>query len=414
MIRTNNKKRPVSGAKKVEVAHILSSHLFDYQEKYTMLYDQKKAVQSILNCRTEALGGQIEMCNECGFVHHAYHSCRNRHCPKCQTLTKEKWLEARKTELLPVQYFHVVFTLPHEINPIALCNKHLIYSLLFKAATRTLKQFGKSPEHKLEGDIGITTILHTWDQKLNHHIHNHCLVPGGALSFDKKKWNATKNDYLFPVKALSPVFRGKFMDYLKRSFEDGKLNFPGSIKPLGTECGFKQLTDTLWSKKWVVYAKPPFKGPEQVLEYIGRYTHRIAISNDRIKSLKDGQVVFSYNNRKAKKKELIKLDSVEFIRRFLLHVLPCGFMRIRHYGILANRYKKRNLSICREILGLHPELPEVEEKSIQEMMFKLTGEDISLCPACKKGKMIVVAEFPDFKGIYRRSKKRPLVLANST
>lgn len=403
MIRTSSTVTITHEPENIEVAHILGRHIQDYEKKYPVLYDQNKAVQSILNCRTEALGGHIEMCNECGFVHHAYHSCRNRHCPKCQTLTKEKWLEARKTELLPIKYFHAVFTLPHEINPIALYNKYLIYSLLFKAATRTLKQFGKNPKHNLEGDIGITTILHTWDQKLNHHIHIHCLVPGGALSFDKTEWKFTKGNFLFPVKALSSVFRGKFMDYLKRLFEEGKLEFPGSITQSCTKQGFKQLTKTLWAKKWVVYAKPPFEGPEQVLEYIGRYTHRIAISNDRIKSLKDGQVTFSYKNRKAKKKEFLKPDALEFIRRFLLHVLPPGFMRIRHYGILANRYKKKNLSICREILGLNPELPEVEEKSIQDMMRELTGKDITQCPKCKKGKMVVVAEIPDFKGIYRSS-----------
>lgn len=414
MIQTNSKETVTHDKKKVEMADILDRHIQDYRKKYITLYDQNKAIQSILNCRTEALGGQIEMCNECGFVHHTYHSCGNRHCPKCQTLTKEKWLTARKAELLPVKYFHVVFTLPHEINPIALCNKHLIYTLLFKAATRTLKQFGKDPKHKLEGDIGITTILHTWDQKLNHHIHNHCVVPGGALSFDKKEWNPTKGKYLFPVVALSLVFRGKFMEYLKRAFEEEKFAFPGSIKPFGTKQGFKQLTKTLWSKNWVVYAKPPFKGPEKVLEYIGRYTHRIAISNDRIKSLKNGQVTFSYNNRKLKKKEYLKLDAVEFIRRFLLHVVPSGFMRIRHYGILANRYKKKNLSICREILGLHPELPEREDKSIREMMLELIGKDITQCPECKKGKMVVVAEIPDFKGVYRRSWSRRIVVEDST
>ena len=399
---------------KVELADVLGTHLSDYRKKYTLSPDQGKAAEAILACRTEKMGGQIELCNDCGYVHYMFNSCRNRHCPKCQTMSKEKWLEARKSELLPVKYFHAVFTLPHEINPVARCNKRVIYTILFKSATQTLKCFAQDPAHKLNGEISITTILHTWDQKLNHHIHLHCMVPGGALSADKKEWHGVKGDYLFPVKALSAVFRGKFMDMLKQAFADGSLQFPGKTEPLGTRHGFKQLTNQMWSKKWVVYAKEPFRSPEDVLEYIGRYTHRIAISNERIRSLQNNVVTFTYRDRKRKVKALCFLDTVEFIRRFLLHVLPSGYMRIRHYGITANRCKKENIRICKALLGVSDETPVSHDKTIRERMLELTGRDITLCPACGKGKLIVVAEIPDRYGVYRRKRKVRLECAGST
>ena len=382
----------------IELADILTHHLDEYVRRYRPGRDQKKAALHIMACRTLALGGHVEICNECGHVQVRYHSCRNRHCPKCQTLTKERWLDTRKTELLPVKYFHVVFTLPHDINRLALCNKSAVYGILFRSVSETLKQFAKDPKRQLNGEMGFISILHTWDQKLNCHIHIHCMVPATALLPDHSGLTFAGRKYLFPVKALSLVFRGKFMEHLTDLYKKGELVFPGNTKPLAIPSGFKRLTNRMWSKKWVVYAKPPFKGPEDVLAYIARYTHRVAISNDRIISLENGAVTFSYRNRKIGKKERLTVDAVEFIRRFMAHLLPSGFMKIRHYGFLANRNKKQKIAIIRGFLGLLPELPEKHTRTISEMMLDLTGRDITQCPACKTGRLFHVAEIaPDYR-----------------
>jgi hypothetical protein len=326
-----------------------------------------------MDCRTAALGGHADLCNACGHVQVHYNSCRDRHCPKCQTLTKERWLEKRKAELLPVPYFHVVFTLPHEINPLTAYHAKMVYDMLFRSASDTLKQFAKD---RLKEEIGFMAILHTWDQKLNRHVHIHCIVP--AVGLNRKR-------YLFPVKALSQVFRGKFMEDLKAGFKKGRLSCSGE----------KDMFTSLLSKKWVVYAKPPFRKPEDVVEYLGRYTHRVAISNHRIISLENGKVTFGYRNRKAGTKETLSLDAVEFIRRFMQHILPSGFMKIRSYGFLANRYKKQKIGHLREKLGLNPAVPEKAQKTIPEMMLDLTGKDITLCPVCGKGTLVPIAEFPN-------------------
>jgi len=378
----------------IEVADILRMHIADYLTKYNMPREHYKIVHDILTCRTAYLGGHMEKCDHCGAERPAYNSCRNRHCPKCQTMTKERWLEARKNELLPVIYFHNVFTVPHEINPVILCNKQVMLAILFKSVSETLLQFGSNPKNGLGGKLGFIAILHTWDQKLNDHFHLHCLVPGGALSPDKDKWISCRNDFLFPDSALSRVFRGKFIDYLEQAFEEEELIFPGNTASLGTSNGFKSCINQLWSKNWVVKIKEPIKRPELVLEYLGRYTHRVAISNDRILSLHHGKVTFAYKNRDTGKRENVSLDAIEFIRRFLLHVLPKGFVRIRHYGFLANRCKKENIKKCRKLLGLSSELPERVEKSVEEIMFHLTGVDIKRCPFCKRGTMRVIAEIP--------------------
>ena len=361
---------------KVEIADIFREHIREYLNKYSIPKEHYEVIHDILVCRTAYLGGHIERCDYCGLERPAYNSCRNRHCPKCQTMTKERWLEARKNELLPVIYFHNVFTVPHEINPVILCNKKVMLAILFKSVSKTLLQFGRNPENGLGGTLGFITILHTWDQKLHDHCHLHCLVPGGALAPDKDEWISCQNDFLFPVPALSRVFRGKFINYFKQAFEEDKLQFPGTTKSHRTSHGFKSLIDQLWSKDWVVNIKEPIKRPEIVLEYLGRYTHRVAISNDRILSLEDGKVTFTYKNRDTGKREDTILYAVEFIRRFLLHILPKGFVRIRHYGFLANRCKKENIKKCRELLGLSSELPERIEKSVQEIMLHLTGIDI--------------------------------------
>ncbi len=381
-----------------EVADILRRHIGDYLQRYKMPPEHYKVVYDILNCRNAYLGGRVERCDHCGSERILYNSCRNRHCPKCQTVTKERWLMAREAELLPVKYFHNVFTLPHTLNPLILCNKALLLGFLFKAATGTLLQFGQNPDNGLGGKLGIIAILHTWTQTLMDHFHLHCLVPGGAISEDGWEWLDCTDDFLFPVKALSKVFRGKFISYLEEAFEKGQLKFPGSIGSLKSRKSFRKLVNQLWSKRWVVYTKEPMNRPEWVLDYLGRYTHRIAISNHRICGFSDGQVTFTVKNRGQNTTEKITLGAVEFIRRFLLHVVPKRFVRIRHYGILANRNKKKDIAVCRSLLGQKSKMPEVAKKSVGEIMLERTGIDISRCPCCKTGTMKKVHEIPEGAG----------------
>jgi hypothetical protein len=343
------------------------------------------------------LGGHLEQCDACGFERPAYNSCRNRHCPKCQALAKARWLDERKAELLPVGYFHDVFTLPHELNPISLTNKRAIYNILFRSVSETLLEFGKDPRHRLGGKPGFIAILHTWDQTLMDHIHLHCLIPAGALSFDGKSWIHASKKFLFPVKALSRAFRQRFIRLLKKAFKKGEIIFPGNTRQLGTKKGFSRLINRLWGKDWVVYSKKPFKRPEYVLDYLGRYVHRVAISNNRIIAVEDKTVTFWYKKRLKSEKPVKKkmgLKAEEFIRRFLLHVLPSDFMRIRYFGFLSNRYRKERLRQCRGLLGICPDLPQISKKTCREMILQFTGFDISICPHCKKGNMIIIKEIP--------------------
>jgi len=321
-------------------------------------------------------------------------------------MPRERWLEARRAELLPVIYFHNVFTLPHELNPLILSNKAVMLDILFKSVSETLLVFGRNPENGLGGKLGFIAILHTWDQLLNAHFHLHCLTPGGAVSDDWTRWIACKNDYLFNHEALSLVFRGKFIDHMKKAYKKGKLHFPGRCASYKTPQGFKQLIDSLYSKKWVVHVKESIKRSEYVLEYLGRYTHRVAISNHRLVSLEDGKVTFTYKNRKTEQIQQTTIKAVEFIRRFLLHALPNGFVKIRHYGFLANRNKRKNLAKIRLLHAL-PEIGKIAEKSVEEMMLSLTGNDISLCPCCGKGKMQVIGEIPKYTGICAKDIIRP-------
>lgn len=383
-----------------EVADIFRQYGERYRCDHPLPLSHLKVMHDIEVCRTAYLGGHLEECDCCGFQRISYNSCRNRHCPKCQSLTKARWLEARKVELLPVTYFHNVFTLPHEINPLTLCNKKLVFRILFKAVSETLMQFGANPENGLGGKLGFTCVLHTWDQTLLDHFHLHCLIPAGALSSSGDRWLSASEDFLFSVKALSRVFRGKFIDLIKQAFAKDEIIFPGAIQHLKSQEKFSKLLKQLWGKDWVVYSKKPFAGPQQVLDYLGRYTHRVAISNNRITSIDNGQVSFTYKDRKDKdSRKVMTLKADEFIRRFLLHVLPDGFMRIRHFGFLANRSKKHNLGLCRQLLGLSPELPEVAKKTSRELMLDLTGVDSTKCPKCTRGTMIVIREFCDFSAL---------------
>lgn len=378
-----------------EVVDIFRHYGAQYRSNHRLSVAHLKVMGDIEVCRTAYLGGHLEQCDCCGFQRCSYNSCRNRHCPKCQAFTKARWLEARKLELLPVTYFHNVFTLPHELNPLTLCNKKVVLNLLFKSVSETLTQFGANPENGLGGKLGFTCILHTWDQTLLDHFHLHCLIAGGALSADKDRWICAHEDFLFPVKALSKVFRAKFIDFLRHTFAKNELVFPGAIQHLKSQKEFSQLLDQLWQKDWVVYSKKPFPGPEQVLDYFGRYTHRVAISNNRILDIDNGQVSFTYKDRKDNNsRKIMTLQADEFIRRFLLHVLPHGFMRIRHFGLLSNRYKKQNLSLCRQFLGLSPELPEAVNKTSRELMVEITGIDPTKCPQCNQGTMLIIWELP--------------------
>jgi predicted Zn-ribbon and HTH transcriptional regulator len=384
-----------SARPRYEVADIFREYGEQYRRNHSLPLSHLKVMHAIEVCRTAYLGGHLERCDRCGFERIAYNSCRNRHCPKCQALNKAEWLQKRKSELLPIDYFHLVFTLPHELNALTLCNKKVVFDLLFKVVSQVLEEFAADPKHGLGGRTGFTAILHTWDQKLLDHFHLHCVVAGGALSFDGNDFIRAPKNYLFAVRALSKVFRGKFIDSLKKMFAEGKLIFPNSIAHLGTQMGFSDLIDQLWKKDWVVYSKVPFDGPEKVLDYLGRYTHRVAIANHRILKIEDGFVTFRYRDRTdGDKCKQMTLNAEEFIRRFLLHVLPESLTRIRHYGFLANRCKKRLLPRCRELLGLCPDLPEVHSETTQERMLHLTGLDITECPRCKQGRMRRVAELP--------------------
>jgi predicted Zn-ribbon and HTH transcriptional regulator len=372
--------RRAAGETRPELADIFRRYGENYRKTHFLPASQRKVMRAVSVCRTHELGGHLKQCDTCGFEHPAYNSCRNRHCPKCQSLAKAKWLEKQTAELLPVGYFHLVFTLPHALNGLILAHKKILLALLFKAVSETLLEFGQS---RLGGTMGIIAVLHTWDQTLKDHFHLHCLVPAGALSVDHSRWIGARPNFLFPVTALSQVFRGKFLALLQQACDKGK------IPPATNEIKASR------QKSWVVYAKKPFGSPQTVLDYLGRYTHRVALSNERILKIENGKVLLSYRDRKeGDQKKIITLDAHEFIRRFLLHVLPDGFMRIRHFGFLANRSKKQMLPQCRKLLKLDPALPEIPKQSAKDLLLKLSGIDLSRCPSCQKGTMIVVAELP--------------------
>jgi len=377
----------------LEVADIFRSHGPGYREAHghEMPLRQLRAMRAIEVCRTAELGGHVEECDHCGAVRISYNSCRNRHCPKCQCLDKERWLEARKEDLLPTQYFHLVFTLPGNLRPLALRNQQVVYGILFRAASETLKELTEDPKH-LGAEVGFIAILHTWSQILIDHPHLHCIVTGGGLSRDGKKWRSCKKGFFIPVKVISRLFRGKFLAYLKEAREKGNLVFPGDIACLEKEQSFKAMLDELYGQEWVVYCKPPFHNAQAVMEYLARYTHRVAISNDRLVSSKEDRVTFRYRDRNDNHAtKLMTLHVSEFIRRSLLHILPDGFMKIRHYGILSNRNRKEKLAICKKLLGVRcqQETAENKKESWQDLLARITGVDPRICPICGKGKMVL-------------------------
>ena len=376
----------------LEISHIFRAFGSAYRDAHAqeMPLRHLRAMRAIEICRTAELGGHVDECDYCGALRISYNSCRNRHCPKCQCLDKERWLEARKRDVLPTQYFHVVFTLPQDVRPIALRNQRVIYTILFKAVSETLKELAKDLTH-LGAEIGFIALLHTWSQTLIDHPHIHCIVTGGGLSLDGTRWISCKKKFFIPVKILSRLFRGKFLAYLREAHDSGKLLFPGKIAHLKGRPAFEALVTDLYRHEWVVYCKPPFKNAETVIDYLGRYTHRVALSNDRLVKFKGDQVTIRY--RDSDDSDTIKcmtLDAFEFIRRFLLHILPDQFMKIRHYGILSNRNRNTKLPKCKEILGVSTnQNHEVEKPTWEELLTRITGIDPRLCPHCGKGKMIL-------------------------
>jgi len=372
-----------------EVADVLRAHA----DAFLRAHPQPPHVCSALNliriCRTAALDGHLDRCPGCGFERPSYNSCRNRHCPKCQTTAKQEWLEQRRAELLDVEYFHCVFTLPHELNPLILQNKEATLGLLFKSVADTLKGFAAEPKWKLEGQPGFIAVLHTWNQELMDHFHLHVIIPAGVLR-GKDFIRSPQARFLFPVRALSRVFAAKYRAGLTALFEAGRLGFHGQLEELADSAAFRRLVNSTKKKSWTVYAKRPFGGPAQVFDYLGRYTHRVAINNHRIKHVGNGKVVFTAKDRKKKKTYPVELDAIEFIRRFCLHILPPNFMKIRSYGFLSNSVKKEALKTIRTSLGQQP-IPKPSEEEPKEAAVerikRLTGIDVSQCPKCQ-GKLV--------------------------
>jgi hypothetical protein len=352
---------------------------------------RRHAMTAIERCRTVALGGHVERCGDCGHQRVAYNSCRNRNCPKCQGLARAQWLEDRQAELLDVPYFHVVFTVPDQIATIAFQNQTVVYDILFRAASETLRTIAADPKH-LGAEIGFLAVLHTWGQNLLHHPHIHCLVPGGGIAPDGQSWVACRPGFFLPVTVLSRLFRGLFLHDLQRAFTAGELNFFSAHRHLYEPAAFRYYLAPTWDTDWVVYAKRPFAGPAQVLDYVGRYTHRVAISNNRLVSLAGGKVSFRWKDyRDGNRQKTMTLDGGEFIRRFLIHVLPDGFHRIRYYGFLGNCHRASKLAQCRELLGMAPPLPATGPSADYRDRFEaLTGLSLRQCPHCHTGIMVVL------------------------
>jgi Putative transposase/Transposase zinc-binding domain len=377
-----------------EVADVFRRYGDAYREQHggSLSTAQRRVMTAIEICRTAALGGHVEQCDTCGHQRISYCSCRNRHCPKCQSLARAQWLDDRRAEVLDTQYFHVVFTLPAELAAIALQNKAVVYGILFRTVAETLRTIAADPKH-LGAEIGFFAVLHTWGSNLLHHPHLHVVVPGGGLSPDGNQWISCRPGFFLPVQVLSRLFRRLFIEALERAFMAGQLAFFGALAHLKERDAFQLHLAPVRRAKWVVYAKRPFAGPEQVLEYVGRYTHRVAISNNRILDIEDGKVRFQWKDyRRGGQQKPMTVNADEFIRRFLVHVLPSGFLRIRYYGLLGNRYRKDKLARCRELLGmskLEPKADEGADKDYRDTYEELTGLSLCQCPACHLGRMVV-------------------------
>jgi Putative transposase/Transposase zinc-binding domain len=378
----------------LEVADIFAAHADAFLKARggAVSPAHRRILRDLVACRTAELGGHVDLCGRCGYEQVSYNSCRNRHCPKCQASARAEWLDARALDLLPVEYFHVVFTVPPAIADLALQNKRVLYDILLRAAAETLLQIAADPRH-LGAKIGFLSVLHTWGQTLQHHPHVHCVVPGGGVSPDGSRWIACRPGFFLPVKVLSRVFRGKFLDFTRQAFARGELLFHGRLAHLDDPAHFAAYLRSSYAADWVVYAKPPFGGPQQVLKYLARYTHRVAISSHRLLSLRDGKVSFRYKDyAHGARQRTMTVDAVEFIRRFLLHSLPKGFVRIRHYGLLANASRAVQLTRCRELLAC-PAQPAAAKTTVDAEAQADPGA-ARICPACGQGCLIRIRLSP--------------------
>jgi hypothetical protein len=382
---------------RLEVADVFREYGQAYLEAFgdATSAEQRRVLRDLVRCRTAALGGHVEECDHCGYRLIAYNSCRNRHCPKCQAAARARWMEEREKELLPVEYFHVVFTLPDEIGSLAVQNGRVIYNLLFRGAAESLLEIAADPKH-LGANIGFMAVLHTWGQNLHLHPHVHCVVPGGGISWDGTRWISCRPGFFLPVRVLRRLFRGRYLALLRTAFRQGLLKFHGQQHMLADPEAFAALVDGVQRKEWVVYAKPPFGGPQQVLKYLARYTHRVAISNQRLLKIEDGKVHFHWKDyARENVKKIMALDAVEFIRRFLLHVVPSGFVRIRHFGFLANRHRKEKLQLCRSLLGVTAGAADpASDPSATEGIEAADPASQHCCPECKRGHMVVIEAIP--------------------
>ena len=389
---------------RIEIGDIIERYGADYLEAFGEVtsLSQRHVLQRLEACRTPALGGRVYECDTCHQPVFSYNSCRDRHCPTCRGAAAAKWLADRQRELLPIPYFHVVFTLPHELGPLALQNKSLVYRLLFEAVSDTLLTIAADPKH-LGARIGFLAILHTWGQALEYHPHLHCVVPGGGVAPDGTRWISSRPRFLLPVKVLSRRFRRTFGRLLRSAFKQGQLVFSGTLAPLADPVRFRALLDSIYAKKWVVYAKPPFGGPDHVLKYLARYTHRVAISNHRLISMDDGKVTFRWKDyADSDRRKLMTLEATEFLRRFLLHVLPKRFMRIRSYGLLANRNRKANIDRCRRLLDQSPSRQQVSsspESPSPATESTDTEPTQRPCPFCSTGRLIYLRELSPLESL---------------
>jgi len=381
---------------KLEVADVFRRYGESYRRQHgaSLSTAQRRVMTAIEVCRTAALGGHLERCDSCPHERPSYNSCRNRHCPKCQSLARAQWVEKRNAEVLDCEYFHVVFTVPEDIAAIAYQNKDLVYGILFRTTAETLTTIGADPKH-LGAEIGFFAVLHTWGQNLLHHPHLHCVVPGGGISPNGTRWIPCRPGFFLPVRVLSRLFRRLFLKYLQEAFDSGKLQFFASLEALRDPQAFARYLAEARRTEWVVYAKPPFGGPQQVVDYIGRYTHRVAISNHRLVDIENGQVEFKWRDyRDGNQQKTMTLPAEEFIRRFLLHVLPSGFHRIRYYGFLGNRYRKEKLAHGRQLLGMLPPSQDASNpmppEDYRDRYEKLTGNSLRECPICHRGRMVMV------------------------
>jgi hypothetical protein len=380
------------------VGDIFREHSQSFRAHYKMSSRQMKVFYAVKNCRTALLGGHIDKCNDCGHIQISYNSCRDRHCPKCQGLKKARWIDKLAGDLLPVSYFHVVFTIPAQLNPIVLAHPRCLYNILFKAASETIITLCKDPKY-LGSLTGMVVVLHTWGQNLMTHPHLHCIVPSGGWNDNQGKWTPSSKKFFIPVKVMSRMFKGKFMAFLRKEYTGGNLKFTGELSHLANGSGFKLLVSDLYDKDWIVYCKKPFKNTGQIVEYLGRYSHRVALTNHRIQQADANQVTFRVKDYKDRSKtKTLSLHPEEFIRRFLLHVLPVGFCKIRYYGLFACRNRSTVLVNCKKTIGFARYRSKFAGLNWVQMLVVLTGKNFSICPVCHKGKMSFEGDLAPFRG----------------